>query len=94
MNLLYKGLDRCLLWWLKDEMGSKLTFKHLEAYQPLKGTDTALSKVINYMEKNALRSNFEHCVIASLDISGAFDRVKYEQVIKAMHAKKVPPNFI
>ena len=57
-----------------------------------KSTDTALSKVVDELERNYLNKGVSAAVM--LDIEGAFDRVPFVQIRKAMKRFKIPPDII
>ena len=57
-----------------------------------KSTDTALSKVVNELEKNYLNKGISGAVM--LDIEGAFDRIPFKQIRKAMKRFNLPPDVI
>ena len=75
-------------------MGKKLIFKDQHAYTCQRGTDTAISKVLNYAEANSLIGNKKHCIATFFDISGAFDHAPYHHIMDAMIEAEAPIEFV
>ena len=75
-------------------MGNKLVFQNQHAYTAKRGTDTAISEVLNYAEANSLIGNKEHCVATFIDIIGAFDHAPYHHIIDAMMEAEAPIEFV
>ena len=94
LNFLLKGLERLILWDIQEKMGEKLIFHNQHAYTCNRGTDTAISEVLNYIEANALKGKKRHCIVTFMDISGAFDNAPYHHIIDAMIEAEAPIEFI
>ena len=62
------------------------------AYSGTKGTDTALSTLVNMIESFILRS--EICLVISVDIKGAFDNLATLAIQNALVANNYPPIMI
>ena len=62
------------------------------AYSGTKGTDTALSTLVNMIESLILRDKF--CLVISVDIMGAFDNLATNAIENALRANKYPPIMI
>ena len=68
-------MERVVEWSLRensDNYGKISDMQH--AYSGTKGTDTALSTLVNMIESCILRSQI--CLVLSVDIMGAFDQPK------------------
>ena len=90
-NFLLKGLERLIQWFINDEViKDPLYAQH--AYTVGKSCDTAVSDVLDFLEKNVYRGN--HVLAVSLDCSGAFDRIKFQSAKAAMERKKIPKGII
>ena len=59
------------------------------AYSGTKGTDTALSTLVNMIESSILRKGL--CLVVSVDIQGAFDNLATIAINKVMVDNKYPP---
>ena len=62
------------------------------AYSGTKGTDTALSTLVNMIESSILRKEF--CLVVSVDIQGAFDNLATTAIKNVMVANNYPPFMI
>ena len=60
-------------------------------YSGTKGTDTALSTLVNMIESSILRSEF--CFVLSVDIMGAFDNLETITIHNVMVENKYPPKM-
>ncbi len=89
-SYLLKGMEKVI----KDKILPIIEPKMTNQFAFLKGksTDTALSKVVDELEKNYLNKGVSAAVL--LDIEGAFDRVPFTQIRKAMKRFKIPPDII
>ena len=52
------------------------------AYTVGSSFNTAISELVDFIEKNTLRK--QHVLSVSLDCTGAFDRIKFDSADKAM----------
>ena len=59
------------------------------AYSSTKGTDTALSTLVNLIESSILRS--ELCLVLSVYIMGAFNNLATNTIQKVLVDNKYPP---
>ena len=69
-QFLFKAMERIIEWSLRehdDKLGQISEFQH--AYSGSKGTDTALSTLVNLIESAILRKQL--CLVISVDIQGA-----------------------
>ena len=74
-QFLFKAMERIIEWSLHehdDKLGQISEFQH--AYSGSKGTDTALSTLVNLIESAILRKQL--CLVISVDIKDAFDNFK------------------
>ena len=62
------------------------------AYSSTKGTDTALSTLVNLIESSILRS--ELCLVLSVDIMGAFNNLATNTIQKVLVDNKFTPIMI
>ena len=58
------------------------------AYTKGKSCNTAMSEVVDFIEKNTLRG--QHVLAVSLDCSSAFDGIKFDSVDKGMKEMQIP----
>ena len=82
-QFLFKAMERIIEWSLcehDDKLGQISEFQH--AYRGSKGTDTALSTLVNLIESAILRKQL--CLVISVDIKGAFDNLAFMSIEKAM----------
>ena len=86
-NFLLKGLERLLQWYINDKI-IKTPLYAQHAYSVGKSCDTAISDVVDFLEKNTLRG--QHVLAVSLDCSGAFDRIKFDSADEAMREMQIP----
>ena len=93
LSFLLKGLERLILWELQEKMGNKLIFHNQHAYTCLRGTETAISEVLNYVEANSLVGKKQHCIATFMDVSGAFDNAPYNHIIDGMIEAEAPIEF-
>ena len=91
-NFLLKGLERLIQWYVSDFVLTKPLFAQ-HAYTVGKSCDSAVSEVLDIIEKNMLRRR-THVLAVSLDCSGAFDRIQFTSAKKAMEGKKIPEGII
>ena len=62
------------------------------AYSGIRGTDTALSTLVNLIESAILRKQL--CLVISVDIQGAFDNLAFMAIEKVMGDNNYPPYMI
>ena len=84
----------CVIEWSLHEQADKIgqisDFQH--AYSGSKGTDTALSTLVNLIESAILRKQL--CLVISVDIQGAFDNLAFMAIEKVMKDNNYPPLMI
>ena len=86
-------MERIIEWSLREhdeKLGQISEFQH--AYSGSKGTDTALSTLVNLIESAILRKQL--CLVISVDIKGAFDNLAFMSIEKAMKDNNYPPLMI
>ena len=92
-QFLFKTMERVVEWSLRehaDNFGKISEMQH--AYSGTKGTDTALSTLVNMIESSILRKEF--CLVVSIDIQGAFDNLATTAIKNVMVANNYPPFMI
>ena len=92
-QFLFKTMERVVEWYLREnynDFGKISNMRH--AYSGTKGTDTALSTLVNMIESSILRR--EYCLVLSLDIMGAFDNLATITIHNVMVENKYPPTMI
>ena len=92
-QFLFKAMERIIEWYLREhdeKLGQISEFQH--AYSGSKGTDTALSTLVNLIESAILRKQL--CLVVSVDIKGAFDNLAFIAIEKAMNDNNYPPLMI
>ena len=92
-QFLFKAMERIIEWSLHehdDKIGQISDFQH--GYSGSKGTDTALSTLVNLIESAILRKQL--CLVISVDIQGAFDNLAFMAIEKAMKDNNYPPLMI
>ena len=80
-NFLLKGLERLVQWHLDETLLTKPLYAQ-HAYTRGLSTETALSTVVDFVEK-ALSCK-QKCLAVSLDCTGAFDYIQYHSAASAM----------
>ena len=89
----FKTMERVVEWSLRensDKYGQISNLQH--AYCSTKGTDTALSTLVNMIESCILRSKI--CLVLSVDIKGAFNNLATKTIYKVLVDNKYPPIMI
>ena len=89
----FKTMERVVEWSLRensDKYGKISNMQH--AYCSTKGTDTALSTLVNMIESCILRSKI--CLVLSVDIMGAFNNLATNTIHKVLVDNKYPPIMI
>ena len=92
-QFVFKTMEHVVEWSLRehsDKYGKLSYMQH--AYSGTKGTDTALSTLVNMIESSILRK--ELCLVISVDIQGAFDNLATIAIHDALVANKYPPIMI
>lgn len=89
-NFLLKGLERIIQWYINENI-IKTPLYAQHAYTVGKSCDTAISEVVDFVEKNTFRG--QHALAVSLDCSGAFDRIKFSSADKAMKEMQIPSSI-
>ena len=93
MNVMYKTLERVVLMELQATSLFRFPLHESQhAFRKGRGTDSALSSLVGYIEK-ALLSN-AYALGTFLDIQGAFDNVKTEMIIRGLGHHQVPQLII
>ena len=89
----FKTMECIVEWSLRensDKYGKISNMQH--AYCSTKGTDTALSTLVNMIESCILRSKI--CLVLSVDIMGAFNNLATNTIHKVLVDNKYPPIMI
>ena len=92
MQFVFKAMERILEWHLQEhetKIGKVSTMQH--AYSGRRGTDTALSHLVDKVESAILRG--QYALVVSMDIKGAFDNLKTESIEEAMVRNEYPELF-
>ena len=92
-QFVFKTMEYIIEWSLRehaDDYGKVSSMQH--AYSGSKGTDAALSTLVNMIESSILRDEF--CLVVSLDIKGAFDNLSTLAIENALRAANYPPIII
>ena len=92
-QFLFKTMECVIEWSLcehADKMGQISDLQH--AYSGTRGTDTALSTLVNIIESAILRKQL--CLVVSVDIQGAFDNLAFMAIEKVMGDNNYPPYMI
>ena len=86
-NFMLKGMERIIQWYLEDnELSKPLQTQH--AYTKGRSCDSALSTLLNQLERSKKKG--QKSLMVALDISGAFDNLRFEDLSKAMKEIKIP----
>ena len=89
----FKSMERVVEYSLRedsDKYGKISQMQH--AYSTTKGTDTALSTLVNMIESCILRNKL--CLVLSVDIKGAFNNLATKTIQKVLVDNKYPPLMI
>ena len=86
-SFVLKGLERLMLWYLRENIITT-PLKSQHAYTMGLSTETALSEVLDYVEKAFY--NKQKVLAISLDCTGAFDYVSFEAAEMALKEHQVP----
>ena len=88
-----KGLERVILWELEENVLKKhLLHKDQHAFRCGRSTETALSDVVDVIERQCLRGHFALGIF--LDIEGAFDNLLPEAVTSELTRRGTPPVIV
>ena len=90
---IFKTMERVVEWSLRensDNYGKISNMQH--AYSSTKGTDTALSTLVNMIESCILRSQI--CLVLSVDIMGAFNNLATKTIHNVLVDNNYPPIMI
>ena len=90
-SFLLKTLERIIQWWLLRKPELKLLCDQ-HAFTKGRSTETAIHRVINKIEQNALRGKYAIAVL--LDISGAFDNLSFATVNMSLTSLDVHKSII
>ena len=89
----FKTMERVVEWSLRENSDKYGKISKLQqAYCSTKGTDTALSTLVNMIESCILRSKI--CLVLSVDIKGAFNNLATKTIHKVLVDNKYPPIMI
>ena len=86
-------MERVVEWSLRensDNYGKISNMQH--AYSSTKGTDTALTTLVNLIESCILRNQI--CLVLSVDIMGAFDNLATQTIHHVLVDNNYPPIMI
>ena len=92
-QFVFKTMEHVVEWSLREhanDYGKISDMQHV--YSGTKGTDTALSTLVNMIKSLILRSEF--CLVISVDIKGAFDNLATYAIQNALMANNYPPIMI
>ena len=88
-----KILERIVYWHLEQTvLKDKPLSRFQHAFVKMKSTTTALSGLVDEIEKSILREKFH--IGLFLDISGAFDNLKQKSIISAMKERQFPDDIV
>ena len=91
-QFVFKTMERVIEWSLMEHANDYGKISNMQhAYSGTKGTDTALSTLVNMIE-SLTRDKF--CLVISVDIKGAFDNLATNAIENALRANKYPPIMI
>ena len=92
-NVLIKGLEKLVKWEIERKpLSNKPLHKEQHAFCREKGTDTALVKVVDTIEKGQLRNQFTLGVF--IDIAGAFNNLNTGKALLAMKNRGIPEYLV
>ena len=92
-NLFLKTIEQVVEWSLREHANDYSKISYMQhAYSGTKGTDTALSTLVNMIKSSILRK--ELCLVISVDIKGAFDNLPTYAIQNALEANNYPPIMI
>ena len=86
-SFLLKGLERIVQWHFNETiLQNPLSNQH--AYTKGRSCDSALSEVVNRMERGMVKK--EHTLLVSLDCTGAFDNLSFDSSVQAIREPGFP----
>ena len=92
-NVLLKGLEKLVKWELeKTSLVENPLHKDQHAYSRVKNCNTALTRVVDQIEKGLLRKEFTLGLF--IDISGAFNNLITEKALQAMRDRGFPEHLV
>ena len=92
-QFVFKTMEHIVEWSLREHANNFGTISPMQhAYSGSKGTNTALSTLVNMIESSILRGKF--CLVISVDIKGAFDNLSNLAIENALKAANYPPIMI
>ena len=87
-SFLFKGLEKLVYWHVENTtLKTKPYDDNQHAFRSGKSTESALSQIVNEIEKGVLRRGYTLAVFT--DIAGAFDNLSFDAASKAMKSKKI-----
>ena len=92
-KFLFKTMEHVIEWSFCEhakKIGQISDMQH--AYSGTRGTDTALSTLVNLIESAILRKQL--CLVISVEIQGAFDNLAFMAIEKVMGDNNYPPYMI
>jgi ribonuclease HI len=90
-NFLLKGMERIVQWYINEYHIKEPLYAQF-AYTTGLSTETALSEVVDHIEKAILRK--EKALVVSLDCSGAFSEISFDSAARAMEEKGIPETIV
>ena len=92
-QFVFKTMEIIVEWALREHADNYGTISPMQhAYSGSKGTDTALSTLVNMIESSILRDEF--CLVVSVDIKVAFDNLSNMAIENTLRAVNYPPIMI
>ena len=92
-SYLFKGLEKLVYWNIEDnELKDKPYNDRQHAFRTGRSTESALSEILNEIEKGTLGNGFTIAVF--FDCAGAFDNLSYKAAEKALKKKQIQPKII
>ena len=92
-SFLFKTLERVILWELEEtSLRDYPMSRNQHAFRKGSGTESALSDMVNQIERAILRG--EHAMGVFLDIQGAFDNLPTPAAIKGMRNHHISPLIV
>ena len=93
MNFIMKIMEKFLLWHHEDTILLREPLENEQhGFMKAKSCDSAITTVVSHAEHAMIRNEF--CVLALLDVEGAFDNATYESMLNPLKAKGTPENFV
>ena len=87
-SYVFKGIEKLVYWHLEETTLRRIPYnKNQHAFRPGHSTESALSKIVNEIEKGTLRRGYTLAVF--LDVAGAFDKLSFEAAKKALKCKQI-----